>query len=261
MINVLDHAFDSSLETEENATMPFAGGILQHGYQCGMIWGAALAAGAEAHKRLGPGARAESAAILASGRAVETFRTRHGEINCLEITDIDKSSSAWKMIFHFLIKGGTIGCLRMSSWFSPLAYDDIDGALSEEIDVPASPVSCAAMLAEKMGMSDQRQVMASGLAGGIGLCGGACGALGTAIWVNGIRNKEAGAKKLDYKDPALTELIERFLRLTDYEFECSAIVGRKFQDVADHADYLRGGGCADLIAALAADAPVPDPAK
>jgi len=26
--------------------MPLAGGIMQHGYQCGMIWGATLGAGA-----------------------------------------------------------------------------------------------------------------------------------------------------------------------------------------------------------------------
>lgn len=33
---------------------------------------------------------------------------------------------------------------------------------------------------------------------------------------------------------------------------CAAIVGRKFADVADHAQYVREGGCAHIIAALAA---------
>lgn len=49
--------------------MPFAGGIMQRGYQCGMIWGAALAAGAEAHRLHGPGPQAETAAIMAAGLA------------------------------------------------------------------------------------------------------------------------------------------------------------------------------------------------
>jgi len=253
---VLDRAFEHPLEIEENATMPLAGGILQHGYQCGMVWGAAFAAGAEAFRRHGPGPRAETAAITAAERVVETFRTRHGEVDCVEITGIDKDSSIWQMLTFFLIKGGTIGCFRMSSWYAPLAYEAIDTALSEEIEAPALPVSCSAVLAEKMGSSDQQKVMASSLAGGIGLCGGACGALGAAIWINGIRNKEAGKKKLDYKDPALLELIERFLEKTDNRFVCSEIVGRKFESVSDHAVYLREGGCAELIEMLAAEGSV-----
>ena len=73
--------------------MPLAGGIMQHGYQCGMIWGATLAAGAQAYRLFGPGPQAETAAIIAAQRLVESFRTRNKHINCLEITEIDKSSS------------------------------------------------------------------------------------------------------------------------------------------------------------------------
>jgi len=148
---VLDRAFEHPLELEERATVPFAGGIMQHGYQCGMIWGATLAAGAEAYRRHGKGPKAEAAAIYAAQRVVESFRTRHDEINCLEITDIDKSSSTWEMINYFLIKGGTIGCFRMASWYAPLAFDEINSALAEEaVEAPAPPVSCAAQLARKV---------------------------------------------------------------------------------------------------------------
>ena len=45
--------------------------------------------------------------------------------------------------------------------------------------------------------------------------------------------------------------MDRFLASADYEFECASIVGRKFADVADHAAYVREGGCAKIIAALA----------
>jgi hypothetical protein len=251
---VLDRAFEHPLKLEEKATMPFAGGILQHGYQCGMIWGATLAAGAEAYRRLGPGPKAEAAAIDAAQRVVESFRTRHGEINCLEITHLDKSSSNWQMINHFLIKGGTIECFRMASWYAPLAFDEINSALSkEEIEPPSPPVSCTAQLAQKMGESDTHAVMASGFAGGIGLCGGACGALGAAIWIQGMRIGKAEGGKVGYKDPRTQEVVDRFLKHTDFRFECSEIVGRKFKDVDDHADYLRGGGCSELIEVLAAE--------
>ena len=245
--------------------MPFAGGIMQHGYQCGMIWGATLAAGAEAYRRFGSGPRAETAAILAAQRVVESFRGRHGEIDCLEITHIDKTSSTWEMINYFVIKGGTIGCFRMASWYAPLAFHAIESALAEvEAASPDTqesdeslppPRSCAAELARRMGASEMHTVMASGLAGGIGLCGGACGALGAALWLRGLTMGKEKGRKLKYEDhlrnPGHQELIQRFMRLTDFEFECSEIVGRSFSHADDHATYLRDGGCRELIEGLA----------
>ena len=254
MINVLDRAFDSPLELEEKAAMLFAGGIMQHGYQCGMIWGAALAGGAEAYRRHGPGPKAEIRAINAARSLVESFRGRHDEINCFEITEIDKSSSTWKMINHFFIKGGSLECLRMAAWYAPLAYDEINSALSEEgVETPSPPVSCAALLARKMGESDELAVMASGLAGGIGLCGGGCGALGAAIWILGIKRGREKGGKIGYNAPSAQDVVDRFTKYTDFRFECSEIVGRTFDDVEDHAAYLRDGGCSGLIEALASE--------
>jgi hypothetical protein len=302
LINVLDRAFGHPLELEEKATAPFAGGILQHGYQCGMIWGATLAAGGEAFRQLGSGSAAETAAILATGRLVETFRARHGEINCYEITEIDRTSSNWEMISYFLLKGGTIGCFKMASWYAPLALEAIESALAEAVQTtgagdgmsedglagsagtdpdglagsagtdpdalagsvgsdPAggadealpAPVSCAAMTARAMGASDRHATMASGLAGGIGLCGGACGALGAALWLLGMMIHQEEGKKVGYKDPRLQKVIDRFLKQTDYRFECVEIVGRTFEDVCDHAEYLREGGCGELMGVLAAE--------
>jgi hypothetical protein len=247
--------------------MPFAGGIMQHGYQCGMLWGAALAAGAEAYRRFGPGPKAEAASIRAAGALVEAFRTRHGEINCFEITHIDKSSTPWEMIKFFLIKGGTVGCIKMAGWYAPLAQEEIEKAFAEEgAGAPASPnaseplpESCAALLAHRMGESEEHATMASGLSGGIGLCGGACGALGTAIWLLGMqigREKEGKPKYEDHvRDLRSQEIIDRFLRATDFKFECSEIVGRTFEDVEDHAAYVRERGCSELMDVLAGRAP------
>jgi hypothetical protein len=102
-----------------------------------------------------------------------------------------------------------------------------------------------------MGVSDLHTVMAAGLAGGIGLCGGACGALGAAIWVLGMNILKAGDKPLDFQDPRGLAVVDRFVRVTDHKFECSEIVGRKFKNVDDHAGYLREGGCSRIIEALA----------
>ena len=101
------------MEAEEQAAMPLAGGLMQHGYQCGMLWGSALAAGAQAYRLLGPGPQTETGAIIAAQRLVKTFRGLNRHVNCIEITGIDKSSSSRQMFTYFFIKGGTINCMRM----------------------------------------------------------------------------------------------------------------------------------------------------
>ena len=84
----------------------------------------------------------------------------------------------------------------------------------------------------------------------IGLCGGACGALGAAIWIMTM-NKGLDAK-MDFNDPKNLELIEKaFLPNSDYEFECSEIVGKKFETINYHADFISNGGCSKIIEALA----------
>ncbi|MFH1892623.1 MAG: C-GCAxxG-C-C family protein [Candidatus Zixiibacteriota bacterium] len=251
-MRVLNRAFDQSSRLEENATAPLAGGIMQHGYQCGMIWGAALAAGAQAYRLFGPGPQAEAAAILAAQRLVKSFRVRNKHINCLEITDLDKSSSTMQMIKFFLIKGGTIGCFRMAAKYAKVAFIETNTALSQGYIAPPSlPVSCSALLAQKMGQSDVHTVMSAGLAGGIGLCGGACGALGTAIWIVGMNGLTEKGGKVGFKDPRVLDVLNRFLKYTDFKFECSEIVGRRFENIDDHAGYLRDGGCSGIIEILA----------
>jgi len=61
-----------------------------------------------------------------------------------------------------------------------------------------------------------------------------------------------GIGKVEYNSPEATEAIDRFLQSAGFEFECSKIVGRKFENTADHARYLRNGGCSKIIEALAA---------
>jgi hypothetical protein len=251
-LRVLNRAFDDPLKDEERAAAPLAGGIMQHGYQCGMIWGAALAAGAQAYRLFGSNTQAEVNAIIASQRIVESFRELNNNINCLEITGMDKSSTTMDMIKFFLIKGGSIGCFRMSARYAKTAYDEINSSLSEiSTEAPSPPVSCSAMLAENMGANNNQKVMAAGLAGGIGLCGGACGALGTAIWMREIKNFKKGGGKRDFKSREASKIIDRFLKSTDYEFECSKITGENFKNCEEHSDYLQEGGCSKIIEVLA----------
>ena len=275
LCNMLDRAYDHPLTPEEHAVMPLAGGIMQHGYQCGQIWGAALAAGAQAYQLLGPSPQAEVAALLAAQRLVDSFRARNKEINCLELTEIDWHNS--KQALKFFLKGGTIRCLAMSARFSKAAFNEINTALYQtSLPTVDCPVSCAAQMARLAGASDLHVVMAAGLAGGIGLSGGACGALGAAVWMIGLNRARNGAGEApvkvdgngagkdakvgekgsdwmsDFNDPRAVAAVDAFLKISGYEFECSTITGRQFANLDEHAAYLRAGGCSEIIACLAA---------
>ncbi len=252
LFHVLNRAFAESMQTEEQATLPLAGGLMLHGYQCGVIWGAALGAGAQAYRLFGPGAQAETGAIAAAQKLVAVFQARNNAVNCHAITNLDASSTNLQMLSYFLIKGGVIRCFRRTAEYAPDAFAAIDFALAgKPSKAPCTPVSCAALLARKMGASDRHAVMAAGLAGGIGLCGGACGAIGAAIWIIAMESIKNGNGKIEFEDPRAIAAIDSFKECTHAEFECAAIVGRKFTNTGDHAGYLQDGGCAKLIEVLA----------
>jgi hypothetical protein len=249
-MSVVDDSYGEPLRFEEEASAPFAGGILNHGFQCGMLWGAALAAGAQAYRLHGPGPVGETMALKASERLRDSFPTKNNYMNCIDITALDMKETSG--VFKFLAKGGPIGCFRLAARYAPIARSEIDNALANgEIDITDRPVSCAAELARKMGASEMQATMAAGFAGGVGLSGGACGALGAAIWITIMNRNEEGGGTADYMSPEAMEVIDRFVEASEYEFECSEITGRQFANISEHADYICGGGCSEIIEALA----------
>ena len=75
--------------------------------------------------------------------------------------------------------------------------------------------------------------------------------MGAAIWIMALETSSENDGKIDFKSPQAMDTIEKFLQCTDFEFECSQIVGRKFENVTDHADYICNGGCSKVIETLA----------
>jgi hypothetical protein len=256
---VLDRAFahpakPEARQLEERACSTLAGGIIGHGYQCGMLWGAALNAGAQVYRHCGNDTRAEAESIIAAQRLVKSFRARNASINCADLTMPDIETAG---MTYFLLKGGLIRCLHRAANYAPAAFDEVAACLSKPpTDVPCSPASCSAMLAKKVGASDRHTVMAAGFAGGIGLSGGGCGALGTAVWIIAMNTIEEGVAGNLWESKLFraraNAAIDEFLKVSGHEIECAEIVGRRFQNLDDHARHLRDGGCAAIIETLAA---------
>lgn len=250
-MSVVDDSFNHPLALEEHATMPLAGGLEQMGFQCGQLWGAALAAGAEAYQQFGPGPRAEAAAVVAAQRLADSFQTSYKSINCSDVIELDWKNAEGRQVLKFFLKGGPVRCFAMTAGYARATRREIDASFADDqFDAPEPPVSCAALLAHTMGADDKHAAMAAGLAGGIGLSGGACGALGAAVWLIEMARVAEGGQ-VEFNSAEASEAIDRFVQSTDGEFECAKIVGRKFVDVHDHASYLCAGGCAKIIEALA----------
>jgi len=255
-MGVVDASFGQPMKEEESAAIPFAGGLLQHGYQCGMLWGAALAAGAQAYRIFGAGPQAETAAVLAAEKQVAAFQKRAHHIHCADIIEMQWQAVSQpgfgRQVLKFFLKGGPLLCFRLAAQYAPAAREAIERVYSDpDLNcAPQTPASCASMVARKMGASDQHVVMAAGFAGGIGLSGGACGALGAAIWLRSLKRTPSERGPVEMADPEAQRVFEAFLTYSDYAIECQEIVGRKFEQVGDHAAYLRAGGCARIIEGL-----------
>ena len=190
--------------------------------------------------------------MAAASRLLSTFRGQHGATDCYDITEIDDSSTKLEMVTYFLLKGGVVRCFAGAARYASAAKEAIDAVLATPPgDAPPAPVSCAALLARRMGASGLHAVMVAGFAGGIGLGGGGCGALAAAIWINGLRALQGGAARLDFESPVARAVIDRFLACTAGKFECAGICGRGFANLEEHAAAMRGGCCAPLLEALA----------
>jgi len=92
--------------------------------------------------------------------------------------------------------------------------------------------------------------MVSGLAGGLGLSGNACGALDAAFWMNSMDIIKKNPDKYSYPNPNAEKTLENIYKVSDYQIICEKIAGKKFNSIEEHAEYLDTGGCEKLIQAL-----------
>ncbi len=248
---LLNREFGHLKETGEHAADPLAGGIMGRGHQCGMVWGATLAVGAESFRRYNGHDMATAAAMSATQSIVESFVQHTGSVNCRDVTGAD-FSNPFSMIKYILFKARS--CFDLAEKWAPEAVQSaVDGLSTEKNTVQGKCLSCASETARKMGASDEEAAMVAGFAGGVGLSGNACGALGAAVWMKTLELCRGldNPKKMVYKNREAKNVFEAFLNVTDSRVLCREICGRDFQTLDEHTNFIQKGGCEKLIQAVA----------
>ncbi len=253
--HLLNREFGHPKGPEEKALDPLAGGILNRGHQCGMLWGAALAVGAEAYRKHKDIDKAVAVALTATEHIVKSFVDRTSTVNCCEITGYDLSSVFGLVKFGLktmLVGMNNSPCFNLAEQWAPEAIVSATEGLSEEIKLTQKPKSCATEVAKRMGASEEEMVMVAGFAGGLGLQGHACGALGTAIWMKTLAwcKEHPGKSPPFFNNPMAKKILKAFNEVTNNEMLCSKITGQSFETVNDHSEFINNGGCEDLIEVL-----------
>lgn len=250
MCYILNREFGHPKPAEEYAADPFGGGMMQRGHQCGMLWGASLAAGAEAWRRYNEVGQSIAAAITTTRHLMDSFYSRKKTVNCRDITRFD-TTTKWGMV-KFFLTGRPISCMNLASKWAPEAIRAAgEGLASKQKELPEIPMSCASEVAKRMGASDEEMVMVAGFAGGLGLSGNACGALSAAIWMKTLAGCKKHPGNAPYPNIEANKILETFREFTGNEFLCDKICGRRFMTLVEHTEFIKNGGCKNLIDLLA----------
>ena len=256
MFHLLNYEFDNPKEVEERASDLLGGGIAQMGYQCGMLWGGALAVGAESFRRYNDHNQAIAVAITASQLLVESFIKRTKTVNCREITGVDFTNKLDFMLYMVktILRGFIYSpCFNLIVKWTPEAIQAANRGLSEKPIQHNQPcMSCTSEVVKKMGASNEEAVMVAGFAGGIGMSGNACGALSAVIWFKMLdwSKKHPGKTKSMFNNQDAKKILRDFYIQTDSEMLCNKICGKHFKTIDEHSQYIRNGGCEKLIDTL-----------
>jgi len=147
---ILDREFGHLKEAEERALEPFAGGIMTQGFQCGMLWGASLALGAESYRRCTDHVKAIALAIKATQHIMESFVNRTNSVDCLDITDCNWSSKT--SIAKYIVTGKVVSCFKLMERWAPEAVKAAyEGLSHDQTELPDQCMSCASEVAKKNG--------------------------------------------------------------------------------------------------------------
>ncbi len=254
--HIMNREFGHPKALEEYALNPLAGGIMNQGHQCGMLWGTALAVGAESYRKHDDMDSAIAVALSATQKIIDSFVEHTGVTDCKDIIGYDLTNIIGMTAFMLKVtlQGAENSyCFNLAEEWAPKAVDVANRSLSKSINVKIQTLSCASEVVKKLGGSNEEMVMVAGYAGGLGLSGGACGALSAAIWKKMLDwcRENPGKKPPYFNNKIAKKMLKAFNKVTNNTMWCSTICGQYFRTLEDHTAYISKGGCKTLIEALA----------
>ncbi len=255
VFHLLNNEFKNNLKLEEKAADPFAGGLLRKGYQCGMLWGAALAIGYQSANTI----KNDNEAIITSTETTilmqNSFIERANSADCKDISECDFENKF--SFIKFMLKTITSGfifskCFNLLANWMPDALQTINNGFAKSYYNDISTFNCAVQAVIKAEATREEAIAVSGFAGGLGLSGNVCGALGAIIYISSLRLLKHNPE-IDFSqtNKELDKIIFSFLEITNGEFLCKNITKCKFNSIEEHSNYLSCGGCKNLIDKLA----------
>ncbi|MEQ9298364.1 MAG: C-GCAxxG-C-C family protein [Cyclobacteriaceae bacterium] len=253
--HLINREYDHPDHIYEEATDTLAGGIFREGHQCGMLWGAALATGAEAYRRADNVDEASALALAAATELVASFEKDNHTLDCKEYTGVNmkRLDGILLLVAKNLLTGiDNNKCYIMAEEWTPRAIEAGEKGLSSHQEGRLPSHNCATDMAKSLGASEAESIMVAGFAGGLGLSGKGCGALAVAVWLKTLDwlRQHPGKVPPMMRFPEVSKIIERFKEETAGKMRCSEICGRHFGSVNDHSEYIEHGGCRDLMASI-----------
>lgn len=254
--HLINQEFNRPKDPEERAMDPMAGGLMNQGHQCGMLWGTSLAIGAESLRRHKSQDKSIGTAIIATQHVLNSFLKKTNTVNCKEIIGIDlsKTFGLIKFILQTTVQGVKNNpCYNLAEQWAPDAIKSTKKGLSLNSNQwLQQPISCASEVIGQMGASKEEKVMVAGFAGGLGLTGSACGALSAVIWFKTL----SWCKKHPRKNPPYfnnkeaKKILKKFYEITSSEILCKNISGKGFSNIDEHSEYIKNGGCKELMISM-----------
>lgn len=248
---ILNTEFGNEFPEEESASDPLAGGIMRQGHQCGMLWGSALAIGAEAYRKANDTNNASLLAISATKNMMDSFVGRTNTVNCKDITGcrMDTFFGMTKYMIKVMLRGmENSTCFNLAEdWYEDAIQSANEGLRRNYNDVPQNTINCASEVVRRMGGNDKEKTMVAGFAGGMGLSGNGCGALSAAIWKRSLDWVKEHPGKSAFGNKPAKNILKKFKKTTNSEMLCQKICSRKFNTIKDHSQFLKNGGCREIL--------------
>ncbi len=255
MFCLISDEYGNKNPLEEKAVDILVGGIAQKGNQCGLLWGGSLAIGTESFHRFKDINEAIAMAIYSSGNLIQSFHKRKQTVNCRDISKVDWDNK-WQFSIYILktLAYGFVfnPCFNLISKWTPEAIAITNKSFETKISWESPCFSCATEVIKKMGGTEEESIMVAGFAGGIGLSGSACGALSAALWYKMLdfsKNNNGKVQSI-FNNQYAKKIIRNFYMLTDSEVECQKICLKKFNSIDEHSEYIKTGGCKNIIEML-----------